>query len=85
MDVQHEPQRQRFVVSVDGEEAVLEYRLDNHTVNFTHTFVPRSLRGRGIAERLVRTGSTWARAQGYAMQASCWYARRFLDRGRTGA
>jgi len=84
MDVRHEPERQRFIVRMDGVESVLDYRLENNTVNFTHTFVPVSLRGRGVAERLVRTGIAWARAQGYAMQASCWYARRFLDRGRTG-
>jgi predicted GNAT family acetyltransferase len=84
MDIQHEPQRQRFIVSVDGEDAVLEYRLHGNSINFTHTFVPEALRGRGIAEKLVRTGIAWARAQGYAMEASCWYAKRFLERGRAG-
>ena len=82
MDIQHEPQRQRFIVSVDGEDSVLEYRLHGNSIDFTHTFVPESLRGRGIAEKLVRTGIAWARARGYAMQASCWYAKRFLERGR---
>jgi len=83
MDIQHEPQRQRFVVNLDGEESVLEYRLDGNTVDFTRTYVPTPLRGRGIAEKLVRTGIAWAREQDYAMQASCWYAQRFLEgRGR---
>ncbi|MEZ5541825.1 MAG: GNAT family N-acetyltransferase [Pseudomonadota bacterium] len=82
MDIQHEPQRQRFVVRVAGMDSVLEYRLQGTGVDFTRTFVPEELRGQGIAERLVRTGIAWARAQGYAMQASCWYVRRFLERGR---
>ncbi len=84
MDIQHEPQRQRFVVTMDGMESVLEYRLRDDSIDFTRTFVPEALRGRGIAEKLVRTGIAWAREQGYAMQASCWYAKRFLERGHKG-
>lgn len=84
MDIQHEPQRHRFVVVMDGLESVLEYRLYGNRIDFTHTFVPEALRGRGIAEKLVRTGIAWARGQDYAMEASCWYAKRFLARGRAG-
>ncbi|MGB5539837.1 MAG: GNAT family N-acetyltransferase [Gammaproteobacteria bacterium] len=82
MDIQHEPRQQRFVVKMDGLESVLEYRLRGDSIDFTRTFVPEALRGRGIAEKLVRTGIAWAREQGYTMQASCWYAKRFLERGR---
>ncbi len=82
MEAEHQPGRQRFVIAVDGLESVLEYRrVGTRTVDFVHTFVPEELRGRGIAERLVRAGVAWARAQGLEMQASCWYARRFLERG----
>jgi predicted GNAT family acetyltransferase len=82
MNIQHEPQRQRFVVEMNGLESVLEYRQTGDAIDFTRTFVPEALRGRGIAEKLVRTGIDWARSQGYALQASCWYARRFLERSR---
>lgn len=81
-DISHEPQRSRFVIRLDGMESVLEYRLDGTHIDFSRTYVPEALRGRGIAEKLVRTGIAWARAQGYAMQASCWYVKRFLERGR---
>jgi predicted GNAT family acetyltransferase len=84
MDIRHEPQQQRFVVNVDGMESVLEYRLDGAHIDFSRTYVPEALRGRGIAEKLARTGIAWAREQGYAMQASCWYVKRFLERGRRG-
>jgi predicted GNAT family acetyltransferase len=83
MEVIHEPVSRRFVISTDGLESVLEYQWNGRdAVNFTHTFVPQELRGRGIAERLVRTGLAWGRAQGLQMQASCWYVRRFLERAR---
>ena len=79
MDIQHEEQRQRFVLQIEEGQAVLEYRLlPGNGVDFSYTFVPPALRGRGIAEKLVRKGLSWARDQGYEIQASCWYVQRFI-------
>ena len=81
--ITHQPELQRFLSRVDDEEAVLEYRLlPDHGIDFTRTFVPETLRGTGIAEKLVRTGLAWATEQEYETQASCWYVKRFLKRGR---
>ena len=83
MNVEHQPGKQRFVVLSDGMESVLEYRvLPRNGIDFSRTFVPEELRGQGIAEKLVRTGTAWAREEGYTLQASCWYVKRFLERGR---
>jgi len=79
MDIIHQPERSRFVTVTDSQESVLEYELlPRKGINFRYTFVPESLRGRGIAEKLVRTGLAWARAEGFTVEASCWYVRRFL-------
>ena len=79
MDIIHQAEHSRFVALVDGQEARLDYRLlPGSVVDFSYTFVPEPLRGRGIAEKLVRTGLAWARSQGFAIEASCWYVRRFL-------
>ena len=81
--ITHQPELQRFMSRVDDEEAVLEYRLlPDSGIDFTRTYVPETLRGQGIAEKLVRTGLAWAGAQEYEIQASCWYVKRFLKRGR---
>lgn len=81
VSVTHEPDRQRFVSVLEGQESVLEYRLlPDQGIDFTHTFVPKALRGKGIAEKLVRTGIGWAREQGFEMTASCWYVSRILKR-----
>ena len=83
MNVEHQPGKQRFVVLSGGMESVLEYRvLPRNGIDFSRTFVPEELRGQGIAEKLVRTGIAWAREEGYTLQASCWYVKRFLERGR---
>jgi predicted GNAT family acetyltransferase len=79
MDIQHDVAQQRFMVIVDGSEALLEYRLlPGNGIDFSYTFVPPALRGRGIAEKLVRTGLSWARDRDYEIQASCWYVQRFI-------
>ncbi len=78
IDVVHEPHSQRFVTIVDGHESIADYRLAGREIDFHHTFVPDALRGRGIAELLVREALTWARQEDYQIQASCWYVQKFL-------
>ena len=76
--VVHEPEEQRFLLVVDGHKSVADYRLIGNSVDFSHTYVPEELRCRGIAEALVRSGLSWAKAEGYDVRASCWYARKFI-------
>lgn len=85
--IHHEPDTQRFTVTTGGEPAVLDYFLlepedgnEAITVDFTSTYVPAEYRGQGIAEALVRHGLRWANAQGFDVQASCWYVAKFLRR-----
>lgn len=77
--IEHQPDRQRFVLFANGQDSVLEYKLCGNTVNFTHTFVPESLSGKGTAKQLVEHGLTWAREQGYDIEADCWYVDRQLN------
>lgn len=81
-DVQHLPNEQRFVILHEGDEAVLAYRLFNNgekpAIDFNSTYVPPEFRGKGLAEKLVRTGIKWAKEQGYELHASCWYAAKFI-------
>ena len=77
-DIIHQTWRQRFVLAGDGEQAHLDYQLAGNTINFTHTFVPPELRGRGLAQKLVRHGLAWANAQHLTIYASCWYVKKFL-------
>lgn len=76
--IQHQSEQQRFVLQVDGTEAVLDYALSGDSINFHHTFVPPAFRGKGLAEKLVRHGLAWARQQQYQISASCWYVQKFL-------
>jgi uncharacterized protein len=75
----HQPHQHRFVINFEENEAVLDYAMLSETrIDFTHTFVPTTLRGKGFAEQLVRAGLAWAKEQEYEILASCWYVQKFL-------
>ena len=77
-EIQHQSDAKRFVLIKDGNECVLDYTLDGNQINFTHTYVPFSLRAQGLAEILVEQGLDWARDKSYGIEASCWYVKKFL-------
>ncbi|MBS0664279.1 MAG: N-acetyltransferase [Verrucomicrobia bacterium] len=78
--VQHQPAASRFEAVVDGHTAVAEYVIYGGRVVFNHTFVPNELRGRGLAEKLVRAGLAWARAEGMKVVPQCSYVAAFIER-----
>jgi predicted GNAT family acetyltransferase len=81
ISVHHEAGRGSFSVRDGSAESVLEYvRGGPGLVTFVHTFVPPDLRGRGLAERLVTAGLSWAREQGLRVTATCSYVAAYLDR-----
>ncbi|MCG9729084.1 N-acetyltransferase [Shewanella sp. Isolate13] len=78
----------RFVINLDGTQAVLAYELydeqagatsSNRRCNFNNTYVPPKLWGKGLAEKLVRHGLKWAKTEGFGIEASCWYVQKFLN------
>jgi len=80
MHVVHDESAQRFLIATETDEAVLEYTVDDGRAIFTHTFVPPALRGKGLAEMLVRTGLNWAESSGLKVGATCSYVVQFLER-----
>ena len=80
VNVRHNPAANRFEAVVDGHLAVAEYQPEGGRVVFTHTFVPSELRGRRIAEKLVRSALEWMRAEGKRIVPSCSYVAAFVRR-----
>lgn len=81
MNVRHEVSKNRFMVHLPEGDAVLDYVPDpKGRVDFVHTFVPTALRGRGVAEALVKAALEWAQSQSLDVSASCSYVARYLDR-----
>ena len=78
--VRHDTAASRFVAEIDGHLAHADYALDGDRMVFTHTFVPPELRGRGIAEQLVRPALAYARANNLRVIPSCSYVAAFIER-----
>jgi uncharacterized protein len=78
--VQHNTDASRFETSVDGHLCVADYRLAGDVMTMTHTFVPPSLEGRGIAAALVAAALTHARAAGLRVRPDCSYVARYMQR-----
>ncbi|MSU24562.1 MAG: N-acetyltransferase [Opitutus sp.] len=78
--VQHNVAEFRFEAMVEGSLAVADYEAAGDVVVFTHTFVPPDLRGRGIAEKLVRAALEWARTENRRVVPACSYVAAFIRR-----
>lgn len=85
VEVTHDRAGRRFVAAVDGAEAFVSYEeeegMTGHRVLvLDHTYTPVSLRGRGVASRVVRAALEHARETGAAVEPRCSYAEQFIQR-----
>ena len=83
MEVLHDEKEQKFYIPLsNGEEAVLAYKKQGTTLNFTHTFVPPDTRHKGLAEQIVEAGFRYAQKQGFKVIPSCPYVSHAFLRKR---
>ena len=80
MTVQHQPENERFVVTAEGHEAEVNYRIEDGVMSITHTGVPEVIGGRGIAGDLVRAAFEHARSEGLKVRPLCSYAEAWSRR-----
>jgi predicted GNAT family acetyltransferase len=79
-EVRDNPANHRFELTVDGETAVLDYRLAGDVMTLTHTGVPRALEGRGIGSALVKGALDTIRARKLKIVVLCWFVDGYIDR-----
>jgi predicted GNAT family acetyltransferase len=81
LKVSHEPESRRFVIETDEGLAVLEYaRVDAATLDYHHTFVPPSLRGRGIASQLAEHALQYSLDEDLVVIPSCPFVAAYIRR-----
>ncbi|HEY4645364.1 MAG TPA: GNAT family N-acetyltransferase [Steroidobacteraceae bacterium] len=79
--VEHDAERNRFVTRFPEGDAKLVYkRLAARTLDLTHTYVPPVLRGRGVADALVRAALAHARQQQLKIVPTCPYVERWFEK-----
>ncbi|MEO7412250.1 MAG: GNAT family N-acetyltransferase [Opitutaceae bacterium] len=79
-EVRHNAAAHRYEMELSGQLALADYALESGRMILTHTFVPPELRGRGLAEKLVRRALDDARAQGMKVVPACSYVAAFIQR-----
>lgn len=70
----------RFELDVEGAVAFANYRRTENAVIITHTETPPSLRGRGIATRLVEGAIRKIRNENRKVIAGCSFVADYLRR-----
>lgn len=76
--ITHDSIGHRFSVEVDGLVCELDYRVAGTVMTITHTRVPESLAGRGIASLLMTAALDIARARAWKVVPACSYAAAFM-------
>lgn len=76
--VKHLADKHRFALTEEGHTAFVSYLLSGNALIIEHTFVPKPLRGRGLAELLVRAAYDYAHENDLICQATCSYAASWL-------
>ncbi|HUH88152.1 MAG TPA: GNAT family N-acetyltransferase [Pusillimonas sp.] len=78
--IQHNENRDRFEWTEEGFLSVLDYELRNQIMTITHTGVPESVGGRGIAADLTRSALDTARQRGWKVRPVCSYSAAYIKR-----
>jgi predicted GNAT family acetyltransferase len=80
--VRDNPEANRFEAVVDGHTAVAMYETAPGVITFTHTRVPESLRGKGIANELAKAALAAARERGLRVIPKCTFFGSYMKRHR---
>jgi uncharacterized protein len=78
--VRHDPAGSRFVAELHGALALANYQLQDGVMHITHTEVPPSLQGLGIAAQVVVFALAHARAEGLRVRPVCSYVATYMQR-----
>lgn len=79
-EIRHDEAAHRFTTEIDGVEGYVEYEPGEGVLVITHTVVPASIGGRGIAGRLVEAALQHSRTANLKVVPRCSYAAAYLDK-----
>ena len=79
--VTHIKNANRFEVLLEnGQTAYLNYNEFNNSLNLSHTYVPKSFEGKGIAAAIVKFALDYARKNNLSIIPSCSYVAAYIER-----
>lgn len=78
MQVNRNENTHKFEVSMDGRLASLDYTMEGPDLALDHTFVPREMRGQGIAQQLAETALNYARDNNFKVLPYCTFVQQYI-------
>lgn len=78
--IEHRKDHCRFVLSLDGGEAELTYRVQGDTIVFDHTHVPPAMQHQGLANRLAEAALAFAREEHLRADPQCRFMAVYIKR-----
>lgn len=79
----HQPDQNRFVLDIDGQEAFIDYTQQQNILSLTHTLVPVSLRGQGVGKILIEQCFNHIREQKQFAKPVCSYIVLYAKRNHS--
>ena len=77
----HDRDHFKFYMEIDDQEAYLLYNvLPSGDLDFFKTYVPEALRGRKLAEKLMKAGIEYADKKNIRIKPSCSYVVGYFER-----
>lgn len=81
MEVQHDPKKQQFSLTLGSYAATLMYAKKGKVLDFYHIYVPDPFRNRGLAGKILIAAFQYAQERGFQVVPSCpFIAHDFLPR-----
>ena len=81
MEIKNDTSDNVFVAELEGHEAYLRYALRGEdTIDFIYTYTPPELRGKGLAEKIVKEGFNYAKENNLKVIPTCPYIMYFLSK-----
>lgn len=81
MDFKIHHEGDKFYAIIDGMESHLQYMKEsNNVIIFYHTFVPPELRGKGIAQKIIKAGMDYAVDNKLKVIPTCSAVVSFINR-----
>ena len=80
INVIHNPAENRFETTIDSKLSKLDYLQNGNNFVITHVGVHPSLRGQGVAGKIVEVGIAYARENSFRVVPMCSYAAAYIRR-----
>ena len=80
-DIKHDGKSQKFFTTIAGKECSLKYeKVSDEVLDYKLMYVPRNLRGQGLADRIVEFAIDFAKKNGLKIRSSCSFVTKYLSR-----